>query len=193
VATWTKKLRTAISRGRFVSVDPSCGSSSSQPGYAIYDKGVLVTRGLLEVGVRGDLHTRLHKLATLLRMLRDAYEADTLVYEDVPPRHYGRGGGNANAHASLLKSVGTVLSLGWENVFGIRPTDWKWHARDSYVKGDAEDAEEIGYVAIELATGRIEKLSKAEKATRRRAAKKKAGVSNVKTGGGRRGRRSKVK
>jgi hypothetical protein len=60
--------------------------------------------------------------------------------------------GNANAHASLLKALGAILSVpGPDGYVGIMPVSWKKMIRNTYEKGDEADAVEIGYIVIECA------------------------------------------
>lgn len=136
--------------GIVVCIDPSIGSSSSMPGYAVYIAGELQSSGILPIDPTGSVPMRLQKLAYHMRRLYAEWDPDTLVYEEIPAQRYG--GGNANAHASLLKAVGVILSIsGPSGYVGLLPLSWKRMIRDTYVKGDREDAEEIGYIAIQQA------------------------------------------
>ena len=135
-----------IINGVIVAIDPSVGSNSSMPGYAVYDAGKLVESGVFNIAPSGTLPERLTKLNYFMRKLLDMYKPSVLIYEEIPPQRYG--GGNANAHASLLKSVGVILSIsGPMHYVGFTPMSWKKMARSTYIKGDKEDAEEIGYIA----------------------------------------------
>jgi hypothetical protein len=144
-----------IAEGIVIAIDPSIGSNSSMPGFAVYVAGELQDSGILEIDPRQSVPVRLQRLAFLIRKLYKEWIPDVLVYEDIPPTRFG--GGNAGAHSSLLKSVGVVLSVSGPDFYvGIQPRSWKQIARSSYVKGDVEDAEEIGWVVIEEAK-RIQK------------------------------------
>jgi Holliday junction resolvasome RuvABC endonuclease subunit len=139
--------RLGLTEGWVIAIDPSIGSSSSLPGYAVYRGGKLLISGVLQIDRNADVPTRLQQLAYEMRRLYAQYPVDVLVYEDIPAQRYG--GGNANAHSSLLKSVGVVLSIsGPASYVGLLPISWKRLVREGYVKGDKEDAEEIGYIAI---------------------------------------------
>lgn len=136
--------------GVMVSCDPSIGSTSSQPGWAVYRAGELLASGTFEIAAHKSIPERLHKLHSSMRKLYNEYDPDVLVYEQIPAQRYG--GGNAWSHASLLKALGVILSIpGPDKYVGILPVSWKKMVRDTYVKGDREDAEEIGWIAIQVA------------------------------------------
>lgn len=135
-------------------IDPSIGSSSSLPGYAIYVKRKLKISGVFDISRSGTLQDRLQQLACCVRQLYKKYKPNVLIYEEIPPRRYG--GGNAEAHASLLKSVGAILSVeGPEFFIRIKPLIWKPLVSDTYVKGDEADAVEMGRIVISKAIERI--------------------------------------
>lgn len=139
-----------MTEGIVIAIDPSIGSNSSMPGYAVYVEGELQESGVFEVDPRQSVPIRLQRVAFLVRKLYKEWIPDVLVYEDIPPTRFG--GGNAGAHSSLLKAVGVVLSVSGPDYYvGIQPRSWKSLARSSYVKGDQEDAEEIGWVCIQEA------------------------------------------
>lgn len=140
---------TAILGGRILSVDPSCGSRSSMPGWAYYTEGgKLEGSGILKLDYEKELNYRLHTL--LVDLQEWAGDVDVLVYEDIAPRRYG--GGGAHGHASLLKSVGVVMSaLPVVAAIGVKPTQWKKLASAGYVKSDEADAREMGRIVIDLA------------------------------------------
>lgn len=139
-----------ILEGVVVSIDPSIGSSSSMPGWAVYRAGQYVASGTFDIPVHKHIPHRLRMLANHIRKLYNEYSPDVLVYEDIPAQRYGMG--NAVAHASLLKALGAILSVpGPEGYVGIMPVSWKKLVRDTYQKGDEADAVEIGYVVIECA------------------------------------------
>lgn len=140
-----------ILEGVVISIDPSIGSSSSMPGWAVYMDGEYVKSGIFEIPIHKSLPERLRILANHVRKLYNEYPADVLVYEDIPAQRYGMG--NAVAHASLLKALGAILSVpGPDGYVGIMPVSWKKMVRDTYTKGDEADAVEIGYVVIECAS-----------------------------------------
>lgn len=140
-------------QGVVLSIDPSCGSkgeNGSLPGWAVSVAGELIESGVIQLPVEEDLWVRLQSLHHGLRQLVKTYNPDVMVYENIAPRRYG--GGSAHSHASLLKSVGVVLSVsGPEHYIGLRPTVWTRWKRSTYVKSDQGDAVEMLWVAIETA------------------------------------------
>ena len=143
------RLKGPLVYGNVLCIDPSIGSSSSSPGWAYYQNGVLVDSGIIHTGGSHlELWQRARKLGGALRLLCDEYKIDVLLYEDIP----ATSGFNQNAIASLLKAVRIVLACTTSShVLGIHPASWKNYVRPEYKKGDKEDAIEIGWVAIGLA------------------------------------------
>lgn len=144
-----KKEKDALLVGVALIVDPSIGSSSSSPGWAVYTKGKLTASGTIDTGGSHlPLWQRARTLGEEMGKLCQRYQPDILVHEDIP----ATSGFNANAQASLLKAVGIVLACtDTESVLGVHPASWKSYVRQSYTKGDEEDAIEIGYVVTALA------------------------------------------
>lgn len=146
----TKENVKPLLQGVVLSVDPSIGSKSSQPGWAVYRQGEFVTKGTIPIHPDLPVWKRLRMLANGIRRLYQEFNPDVLVYEEIPSQRYG--GGNANAHASLLKAVGVILSVpGPDGYVGIFPSSWKKLARDTYEKSDENDAEEMGWIVLNLA------------------------------------------
>ncbi len=159
-----------ILNGIVVTIDPSIGSTSSMPGYAVHIAGVLQESGVLKIDRSGSIPQRLQELTHRLRKLYSTWNPDVLVYEDIPSQRFG--GGNANAHASLLKAVGATLSVsGPECYVGITPSSWKKMARPEYVKSDENDALEISYIVLQEAAriGELEEARKSRKKTKKEA------------------------
>ena len=135
-----------LTEGVVVSIDPSIGSSSSMPGYAVYVKGRLSTSGTFDMDINASMPLRSQQLAYYMRKLYNLYDPDVLVYEEIPLTGVGR---HIASHISLLKAVGIILSVsGPDYYIGMYPRSWKALARPGYVKSDVNDAIEIGYVAI---------------------------------------------
>ena len=140
--------------GTVLAVDPSSGSQSSLPGYALFKEGRLVESGVIELKIGRELPRRLSQLADTL--LNEFEEADVLVIEDIPTRSHGRHG---SAHASLLKAVGCILGAAkYKQFVEISPSAWKAYLRRNedkfpdYGKSDDWDAIVLGYMAIDVAT-----------------------------------------
>lgn len=147
-----REWKELLLRGRILVIDPSCGSESSQPGWAIYTNGNLEDSGILNINPSEPLWWRLQALFHQLRDLMDECQPDILVYEEISSRAFG--GRAASGHASLLKAVGVTLSsvFGVETCIGIRPRTWKALTRPTYRKSDEADAIEMGWVVLQLAT-----------------------------------------
>lgn len=140
----------ALLDGVVLSVDPSCGSMSSMPGWAVSRAGELVDSGTILLPVGEELWVRLQALHHGLRKLIREFSPDVMVFEDIAPRRYG--GGSAHSHSSLLKAVGVTLSVSGPSAYiGLRPPIWSKAKRSSYTKGDRADAIEMLYVAISSA------------------------------------------
>jgi len=145
-----KKYHKLLLKGTVLSIDPSIGSNSSMPGWAIYSQMILVDSGIIEIPPKDSIPLRLQLLSRKVRQLIDSHKPDILVYEEIPSQRHG--GGNANAHASLLKSLGAILAVpGPTAHLGLHPLTWKRLARDGYEKGDEQDAIEMGWIAIDIA------------------------------------------
>jgi Holliday junction resolvasome RuvABC endonuclease subunit len=150
--------------GTVLVIDPSIGSSSSAPGWAVYENSQLHGAGTIDTGGSHlPLWQRARNLADEIRALCDDYAPTLLVYEDIP----ATSGFNANAQASLLKAVGIVLAASTtDDCLGVHPASWKNYVRATYNKGDEEDAIEIGYIVTQLAR-RIQQATRDDSGTRR--------------------------
>jgi hypothetical protein len=139
-----------IIEGTMLCIDPSLGSMSSQPGYAVYRAGDLIESGTLHINPKGEKWERLRELHRLLRNLSKRVNPDILCYENVPVSAHG--GRSQVSHASLLMAVGVTLAAVEADAFiGITPMVWKSRIRDTYVKSDEADAIEFGWITIEIA------------------------------------------
>jgi Holliday junction resolvasome RuvABC endonuclease subunit len=154
----TQRAVRSLLAGSVLVIDPSSGSSSSMPGYAIFQAGQLIDSGIIQIDSSKEVPRRLQALATALQT--DFPPVDVLIIEDIPVRSYGR---NAHAHATLLKSVGAVLSsVRYEKFVEISPSVWKAYVAsdasdaEGYSKGDEWDAKVMGFCVMALAR-KIEK------------------------------------
>lgn len=162
-----KKLRlltNQIRYGKFISIDPSIGSSSSMPAYSIYDRGELVHSAKLKIDHTKSTYEKAQEISRQLTAVYKMYKPQVLVYEEIPDQGYAPSKGinhrsphatgfNQTAHATLLKALGVILGCypGPEHAVGLRPMVWKKRSRQTYRKGDINDAIEIGYVCIQMA------------------------------------------
>lgn len=139
-----------LTEGLVVAIDPSIGSTSSMPGWAVYRAGELIDSGIFQIAPTKSVPDRLRTLHGHVNKLYNLYTPDVLVYEEIPAQR--QGGGNAVAHASLLKALGVILCVpGPDGYVGIMPVSWKAAARETYTKSDVNDAIEMGYVCIDTA------------------------------------------
>ena len=147
---WTecRKHMDILRGGTMLCLDPSCGSASSMPGYALYSAGELVDSGIIEVsGIHRDLPYRLQDIARVLR--EDFPRPDVLVIEEIPVRRFG--GGSATAHASLLKAAGLMMgTVEAPLVIRVRPQVWRALRPDTWKKGDEQDAIALGYAVLQV-------------------------------------------
>lgn len=139
--------------GNVLCIDPSVGSNSSMPGYAIYQKGYFIENGIIEVqNPNKDISYRLQEIA---KALRDEFQrVDVLVIEDIPPFRAGKGfaHGSSKSHASLLKSVGCILgAVDAKYVVNMHPRAWQRWVDERYIKDDHVDARYIGIAAVAMA------------------------------------------
>lgn len=136
--------------GTVLVVDPSIGSRSSAPGYAIYRAGELQESGILLIDPDAPKWDRLREVHRQLRNIGKRLDPDVLVYEDVPVSAHG--GRSQVSHASLLMAVGAALAaVASPHVVPMPPVSWKRWVRPEYQKGDEADAIEIGWITIEMA------------------------------------------
>lgn len=147
IRTYTKQ----ILEGTLVAIDPSCGSSSSDPGYAIYSNGLLVESGIIPLNKERELAYRLQELRAALFAKFGC--PTVLVVEHIPPRRFGKG--SAVSHASLLQAMGVALASTDSGILlRIRPQDWQRLAAPIWskaTKSDEADAIAIGWAVIRLA------------------------------------------
>lgn len=151
-----------IVKGKLLVVDPSIGSHSSMPGWAVYEQGELLFSGILTIDPTGDVPTRLKEVYRQLRNLSQHHKPDVCIYEEIPVS--AQNGRSQVGHASLLKAVGVTLAAVDARFFlGLLPVVWKNRVRDDYVKSDEGDACEMGYVAVDLARELSEKIDGSKK------------------------------
>lgn len=165
--------------GRVLAIDPSVGSSSSLPGYAIYIAGRLAEYGTIDIDISGSTYARLFELG---RSLREDFEGegfDVLVVEDIPFARYGARNNDGlkprslEAQIPLHRAVGAVLSnVKVQDCVAVAPVTWHSFAPVDYVKSDAGDAVCLGYVAIEYAKYAIEEAAKPRRSIKRRRTRK---------------------
>lgn len=158
---WTHRKK--ILEGTFVAIDPSCVSSSSKPGYAIFSKGEFVEQGILDVPYKPDLAFRLQGIRQLIQEEIDPY-VDLVIIEETPIRpirtkaaagREGRSFMNFAAISSQKQGIGvTKGAFRWgKPVIEISCSIWQQVMRLKGVeitKLDDDDARLIGEAALIL-------------------------------------------
>ena len=142
------KYRDSILKGNMLALDPSCASTSSDPGYAIFRKGKLADRGIIEVEGKGSM-TVPQRLQAIRRCMIDDFSEeniDVIVIEDVSKLPY-RTGSNQTTKAQGVM----IAALDCEKVLEIHPSVWQNLSRDlTYEKSDDMDAEYIGRAILKV-------------------------------------------
>jgi len=150
------KWKEDILEGQVLSIDPSCISSSSLPGWAIFEKGKLKESGVIEGPAHKPLITRLQYLAACVG--RDFETPDVLVIEKVSSSR------TLNV-ASTMEARGVFIAMlhKCEKVIELDPHAWRYYVTIKYgssqyytdnLKSDTQDAIEMGECAVWLAKGR---------------------------------------
>ncbi len=145
--------------GRVLVIDPSIGSNSSMPGYAIFENKVMLEKGILQIETMKRKGTVVPRLRELSKILREEFAEvfDVLVIEDVPSV-WSRAGGH-KAVIPLMKAMGCIIG-NVQSKYVVEITPMSWTSRVSkieiekqmkYIKGDDTDAEWIGYVVMQMA------------------------------------------
>lgn len=135
--------RDILMKGKILSIDPSIGSQSSMPGYAVFMDGALVTSGLIPVDRKKSTEDRLQQLSRWIASLGRTY--DLMLIENV---QFG-----LRRNSSLLLAAGALMGAASAPVvIQVPPAFWRPRAGTGYIKGDERDAIEIGRVCIACAT-----------------------------------------
>jgi hypothetical protein len=145
----------AVLGGRMLVLDPSIGSDSSQPGYAIREAGQLTDSGVIDMPRYEDRSRRLWYLRqTLQQQFTEKF--DVVVIEDIPTHRFSRGRGgrvfaNAKAQIPLHKAVAVIESCFSCPVIFIAPVTWHSFAPLDYIKSDESDAIVMSHAVVEVA------------------------------------------
>lgn len=138
-------------------VDPSIGSASSLPGYAVYVRGELVSSGLIEVATAGAHNLRLFELARSLREDFAELQNPILVVEDIPTMRFNRRGSGGysdpRAQVPLHRAVGAIMSsIRSPLMLEVPPITWHRYTDPSrYLKSDQADAAALGWTVLCMA------------------------------------------
>lgn len=163
-----RKYRDIILSGRIVCIDPSSASKSSKPGYAIFEAGVLVEAGILDIADKYDLRVRLRLVHEELQQFIEG--TNLVIIEAIPLRPIrtkldaaasGKTWMNAKAFSSLTQALGVTKAAFPKEIpqLDLPATLWNRVAREQgwgmsdtgeVIKTDTTDAVRIGMTAIHL-------------------------------------------
>jgi hypothetical protein len=134
-----------ILNGKLLALDPSCISTSSLPGWAEFEGGVLKDAGVIDgVPPTAALHLRLKHIHDIITQ---EFDADVCVMEAIT------SGGKKNMD-STLKAVGSMIgAVNTDIIIQISPLAWQsWCRQNNYdwVKDDHKDAEALGRCLLGL-------------------------------------------
>lgn len=142
-----------ILTGTILVIDPSSGSNSSMPGYAIFQAGKKVESGIIQVPLGEPLGIRLQYINECLK--NEFISPDLFIIEDIPSKGYGT---HAVSHATLLKAVGAFMAgIRYDKYLEIHPHTWRAYAlslpenAEGYNKTDEMDAIMMGECVIQKA------------------------------------------
>lgn len=135
-----------VMQGTLLAIDPSSGSRNSQPGYSLYQAGVLIDAGIIKLKVGSELHSRLFHLADSIR--NDFSTPDILVTEAISSVMNPKQGFMSKQMVPLQRAVGVVQSCFDCPVLEVAPATWRKYITNNYVKSDTNDAILLGYTAL---------------------------------------------
>ena len=128
-----RPLTSIIQKGTIIAIDPSIGSSSSMPGWAVYHLSELIDSGVLDIDSSLSVYERAQDIHRKLHQLYKYYKPDVLIYEEIPDQAYMppastrvnhrpsfATGNNAKAHSTLLKALGVVLGVPGPDQYYVR-------------------------------------------------------------------------
>jgi len=128
--------------GRVVAIDPASGSTS-MPGWALFQEGALVAKGVVQLNPKLPVQGRLNALFFALSEGIGHPPPDVIIIEEIRGRM---------AHVFLTWACGVIVSAFSESELLELPIGfWKAVIPEGYEKSDEEDAMHIGLAAIELA------------------------------------------
>jgi len=130
-----------------LAIDPSTGSRSSMPGYAVFQGGKLIESGTIEVDLKGNRAERLYEIN---RTIREDFDVPDVVA--VESAGYFIGKMNPASIISLQRAIGAVIAAHPVKCLIEVPSNvWQKHTFPGYIKGDEHDAICIGLCAINTA------------------------------------------
>ena len=157
MASKTSKIYQAVKanadtvlNGRLLAIDPSTGSRSSMPGFAVFKQGQLIESGIIQIKYDQAQNIRLHRIVETLR--NEFQKPDIIAFENIPPVSFKGGiGMNSNAVTSLQRAVGAIISC-WDcPAVPVATSAWKGYKGEDYKKSDEWDSICIGRCVIGIA------------------------------------------
>ena len=157
------KNRKLMLEGRMLAIDPSCVSSSSKPGYAIFEKGKFTEQGILDIPYHVDLARRLIRIRENIELyFKDS--ADIVFIEKIPPKPLftkkkaeakGKMFMNLKSHGSIMQAIGaTKCSFNEDTpIIDLPAGIWSWFKKKHELqleKNDDNDAFCIGWCALTI-------------------------------------------
>jgi hypothetical protein len=132
-----------ILKGTLLAIDPSCGSSHSDPAFAFFKEGKLVESGAIILDCKADIYT---KLREQFSWLEDKYgvDVDILALEKI------RKGHTHLRWACVIPMIACFSST----IIEVHPMVWHRFVPKDYVKSDEKDAIVIGLTLIAIASGK---------------------------------------
>lgn len=138
-----------ILHGSMLSIDPSIGSSNSQPGFAVWEAGELLDSGIIQLGTAagGSVASRLYAFRTCLE--QDFQQPDVLVLERIVLNVKVASYCNSSV-IKMNQAIGVAMSQWGCPVIAVSPMSWKAAAKkwDAYEKSDEHDAIALGLCVI---------------------------------------------
>lgn len=152
-----KPIAREILDGRLLAIDPSTGSISSMPGYALFEKGELVESGIIQVRVQDRKNVRLHAIAQTLRT--EFPNVDVLAIENIPPVSYNRKGAMSGwSIVAIQRSIGAIISCFDCEYIEVAPKLTGKFRPEGQEKSDEMDAIGIGNATLQAARQAAEEL-----------------------------------
>jgi len=147
-----------ILEGTFIAFDPSSGSSSSMPGYAIFKEAKLIESGIIKLRPQDTKNVRLYSIAEAIR--EEFPQADIIAIENIPPVSYNRKGSMSGwSLVALQRSVGALMSCFNCSYIEVAPASWQKYKFEGYDKSDEMDSICIGLCCIDIARQIQEELN----------------------------------
>jgi hypothetical protein len=146
-----------ITQGTMFSIDPSIGSQSSQPGYAVWKAGELEDSGIIRLGSSAGATVPQRLFHLRMTLEKQFNKPDIVIVERIVSNPRARNYNNTTA-VKMNQAIGVVMSQWDVPVIEVSPSSWKAVAKslDWYEKSDEHDAIVIGQCCINKALTYLE-------------------------------------